>query len=114
MKILRTGFTLLEVLIATIVVTVGLLGFASIIGLSATLAGQGRAQSRAALLLQSRADLLRQEVTAGRPACTAPSAGSRWHAPGVVESWSASETGGVIELIIRVGADTLVTRVACA
>ena len=113
MKMLRSGFTLLEVLIATIVVTVGLLALASTIGLSATLAGRGRAQSRAALLLQSRADLLRQEVSAGRPGCTPPSAGARSHAPGVVESWNASPAAGVIELTIRVGADTLVTRVSC-
>jgi prepilin-type N-terminal cleavage/methylation domain-containing protein len=113
MKHIPRGFTLLEVLIATIVITVGLLGLASTIGLSATLAGHGRAQSRAALLLQSRADVLRQEIADGRPACTPPAVGSRWHSPGVVESWSASQAGGVIELVIRVGSDTLVTRVAC-
>lgn len=113
MKILRAGFSLLEVLIAVIVVTVGLLGLVSTIGLSATLAGHGRAQTGAALLLQSRADLLRQEVNAARPGCTTPSAGTRSRALGVVENWSASESGGVIEFVIHVGADTLVTRMAC-
>ena len=114
MKTPNAGFTLLEVMIATIVVTVGLLALASALGLSATLAGHGRAQGRAAMLLQSRADLLRQEVLAARPACAAPGAGSRSSAPGVVERWSASEAGGVIEFVIQVGSDSLVTRMACS
>ena len=113
MKTPNSGFSLLEVMLATIVVTVGLLALASTLGLSATLAGQGRAQGRAAMLLQSRADLLRQEVLAARPACTAPRSGSRSPAPGVVERWSASEARGVIEFVIQIGFDSLITRMAC-
>lgn len=108
-----TGFTLLEVMIATVVVTVGLLALASSIGVAASLGGQGRAQARAALLLSSRADMLRQQVLAARPGCIAPGGGFRALSPGVVERWSGAESGGVIELVVVVGADTLVTRVAC-
>ena len=108
-----TGFTLLEVMIATVVVVIGLLALAGTLGLSATLAGHGRAQSQAAILLQSRADLLREAVRSSRPDCVAPASGSRVLSPGVVETWSASAQDGVIELVIRVAADTLVTRVAC-
>jgi prepilin-type N-terminal cleavage/methylation domain-containing protein len=113
MKTFRNGFTLLEVLIATIVVTVGLLGLASAIGLSASLAGHGRSQGRAALLLQSRADLLRQEVLAAGPGCAVPAAGFRAHAPSVIERWSASASGGIVEFVIQVEADSLGTRMAC-
>lgn len=107
------GFTLLEVLIATVVVTVGLLALAGTLGLSAALAGRGRAQGQAAILLQSRADQLRQQVGSMGPLCLAPPSGSRELAPGRLESWTASVTDRVVELVISVGEDTLVTRMGC-
>ena len=53
------GFTLLEVLIALIVITVALLGLLGSMAPITALAGQGKARGRAAIVLAARADLLR-------------------------------------------------------
>lgn len=108
-----TGFTLLEVLVALCVITIGLLGLAGTLGPIARLAGQGRARGRAALALSSRADMLYAELRAGAPACLPPSAGTQQHPDGVVETWTVSPTPGGMEVRIAVGPDTLVTRFPC-
>lgn len=110
---MRRGFTLLEVLLATVVITVGVLALLSAFTTSAALVGQGRRASLAALHLASRLDQLRAEVEAARPGCRAPAAGSRAHGPTLQESWSAGVTGGVVEVVAAFGADTAVTRVSC-
>jgi prepilin-type N-terminal cleavage/methylation domain-containing protein len=107
------GFTLLEVLIALNIITIGLLGLLGTLGPMTKLAGQGRARGRAALMMASRADLLRTEVKMGAPACVIPSGGSSLHPDGVFESWRARSVGASIELEILAGRDTLVTRVPC-
>lgn len=122
MRAAHPGFTLLEVLIALLLVTVGLLGLVGTLGPVAALAGEGRLQGRMALALASRADSLRALIRAGAPACIVPPAGTRRHADGLVEQWSASDQGGIIELRIeaavpaarRVRPDTLITRVPCS
>jgi len=114
------GFTLLEVLIAFLVVCVGLLGLAGTLGPIAALAGEGRLRERAALVLQSRVDRLQAELWRGAPACAAPAAGSLQHPDGILESWSAASTAGLVELTITAGSagkhprsDSLVTRLPC-
>ena len=113
----RAGFTLLEVMVALLVITIGLLGFAGTLGPVAFLAGQGRAQGRMALVLEARLDRLRAELARG---CAAPAAGVLQHADGVIESWSVSAAGGLLELRVAAStagtrplADTLVTLVRC-
>jgi prepilin-type N-terminal cleavage/methylation domain-containing protein len=121
MRAASSGFTLLEVLIALLLVTVGLLGLAGTLGPIAALAGEGRAHGRAALALASRADSLRAVLRAGAPACIAPPAGTWQRSDGLLEQWSAVDMGGVIEVRIvaavpalRHGVpDTLVTRLPC-
>ena len=66
------GFTLLEVLIALLVITVGLVGLAGTMGPIAALAGEGRARGRAAGILSTRADLLHSAFLAGVPVCVPP------------------------------------------
>ncbi len=113
MRSAPSGFTLLEVLVALSVITVGLLGLAGTLGPITALAGQGRAQGRAALAIASRIDLLRAELQAGAPACTPPASGRQQHADGTGEAWTCVSTPGGIEVRISVGADTLVTRFPC-
>ena len=115
------GFTLLEVLLAVVVITVGLLGLAATLGPAATLAGEGRIRGRIALVFGSRIDRLRAGLLAGGPGCAAPSGGALAHSDGVVEQWSASARDGVIEVEITAGvpgsrrgiADTVRTAMPC-
>jgi prepilin-type N-terminal cleavage/methylation domain-containing protein len=117
----RFGFSLLEVLMALLVITVALLGMAGTLGPVARLAGEGRARGRAAQMLASRLDRLRAELLAAAPACAAPASGSAWHPNGFYESWSSGALAGRVEVSIitltpRPGgavADTIRTRLAC-
>jgi prepilin-type N-terminal cleavage/methylation domain-containing protein len=117
----RTGFTLLEVLLALLVITVGLLGLAGTLGPVAALAGQGRIRGRIALLVASRLDQIRAALIAGAPACAVPAEGVVRHADGLVESWTAGSGSGVIEVEVRAGlpagrralTDTVRTRMPC-
>jgi len=113
MRTRSSGFTLLEVLVALFVTTVGLLALLGTLGPVARLAGAGRLMGRAAQILASRADLLRAQVLAAAPACVAPGAGSQWHPDGISESWTATVVGAGVQVQIVARADTLVTRVAC-
>ena len=117
----RTGFTLLEVLLAVVVITVGLLGLAAALGPAAALAGEGRIRGRVALVFGSRIDRLRAGLLAGGPGCAAPPGGALAHPDGVVEQWSATARDGGIDVEIAAGvpgsrrgiADTVRTRIPC-
>ncbi|HJR34270.1 MAG TPA: prepilin-type N-terminal cleavage/methylation domain-containing protein [Gemmatimonadales bacterium] len=116
-----SGFTLLEVLLALLVLSAGLLGLAGSLGPISALAGQGRIHSRVALVLASRISRLRTELQAGAPGCVLPAAGSAAHPSGLDESWQTSLSGNIVELRIvarfrlprRLKAETLVTRFPC-
>src|SRR5688500_11801208 len=113
------GFTLLEVLVAILTVTMGLLGFAGTLGPVASLAGEGKVRARAALQLTSRLNRLRPEMHASEPDGVVPLAGSELHGAGIRESWTAPLDGRLVEVQITVSAprsrgemaDTLVTRI---
>ena len=107
------GFTLLEVMVAVCILTIGLLGLAGTLGPVARLAGQGRARERAALAMVSRADLLRAQLLAGAPACVPPGSGTQQHSEGFVEVWATSSIPAGVEARISVGPDTLVTQFPC-
>jgi prepilin-type N-terminal cleavage/methylation domain-containing protein len=115
------GFTLLEVLLAIVIVSAALLGILGTLRRAAALAGQGRVRSRAAIQLASRVHRLRGEVLAGAPGCLVPLAGSVRSASGIDESWTATRDDRLIEVRISVSmrrsggllADTLVTRIPC-
>ena len=121
MRRTRRGFTLLEVLLALLVLTAGLLGFAGTLGPISALAGQGRVHSRAAVVLASRVSRLRTELQAGAPGCVLPAAGSLVHPSGVDEWWQSSLSGNIVELRIvarfrlprRTPAETLIARLPC-
>ena len=115
------GFTLLEVLLALLVLTVGLLGLAGTLGPAARLAGEGRMRGRIGLIAASRIDLIRAGLLAAAPACSPPTGGSLRHAGGIVEHWAASVRDSlvVVEIVAvpppsrRLRPDTVVTRLRC-
>ena len=117
---MKSGFTLLEVLLAFLLVGIGLIGLAGTLGPLAALAGEGRLRERAALVLQSRVDRLRAELARLAPVCSAPPGGSLQHEDGVLENWSAVIAGGMAEFQVIAShggrhpfADTVSTRMPC-
>lgn len=116
----RTGFTLLEVLLALLLITLGLLGIAGSLGPVSALAGAGRARGRSAAVLESRLDRMRLELLGSAPACVPPAAGTQRHEDGVVESWRATARTGTVELLIEAQLpgrnsrpDSLLSLLAC-
>ena len=121
MRRASAGFTLLEVLLALLVLTAGLLGFAGTLGPVSALAGQGRIHGRVAVVLASRVSRLRTELQAGAPGCVLPAAGSAVHPSGLDEAWVSSLSANIVELRIvarfrlprRTPAETLIARFPC-
>jgi Tfp pilus assembly protein PilV len=117
----RSGFTLFEVLVAVIITTIGIGALLGTLTASAALAGDGRRMGLAAALLASRADELRAQVAAAAPGCSAPAFGSSAGVEGIVERWSATVRGNVVDIMLearyrrrgRPVADTVVTAVSC-
>lgn len=115
------GFTLLEVLLALLVITLGVLGLAATLGPITTLGAEGRARGRIALALESRLDRLRAELLGGAPACVPPPGGTERHPDGVLESWRTAGGSGLVDLVLTaelpgrrpVGPDTLLVRLSC-
>src|SRR6185369_8119 len=97
---MKSGFTLLEVMVAFLLVSIGLIGLAGTLGPVTALATEGRLRERAALVLESRIDRWRADVLRFAPACTALPAGSLQHADGVLESWNTGVAGGAAELTV--------------
>jgi type II secretory pathway component PulJ len=95
------GFTLLEILIALLVLTMGVLGLAATLGPTAALAARGKSAGRAALILASRLGQLRTEHQAAG-GCTGPAPGSLVHASGIRESWTVATDSALVRVTIRV------------
>ncbi|MEP6571640.1 MAG: type II secretion system protein [Gemmatimonadota bacterium] len=115
------GFTLVETLIAIVVLGLGVLPLAGVAMLSTRLLIQGRSATLAATIATSRIEDLRR--AAGRvPACAAVASGSAAHSGGIVEDWSVSGGGSLrtVWLVVsypvpgRARSDSTVTQVRCS
>jgi prepilin-type N-terminal cleavage/methylation domain-containing protein len=118
MRKTQRGFTLLEVLLALLLISVGLLGLLGTLGPIARLSSTGRIKGRIALLLESRLDLLRAELLRAAPSCVPPAGGAQAHPEGISEAWRAvARPGGLIELSLSArsagSSDSLVSWLRC-
>ena len=117
----RSGFSLLEVLIALVVLTIGVLGYAGTLAPMARLGGEGRFHTRSAMILTSRLDLLRQDIAAGVAGCSAAVSGLTRHPDGIRESWTVTPEERVARIQVetamyrwgRFRADSVETMVPC-
>ncbi len=113
------GGTMVEVLVALTLLTIGLLGVTGTALASHRLLDGGRWATRLALAGQSRLELLRQAAR-DSAACRAPQSGTRTLGP-ATEQWSASPAGSALRLqsVLRraargiVAAETLRVTVWC-
>lgn len=88
------GFTIVEVLVAIIILTVGLLALAQTSGAVSTMIGRGKQDTQASVAVQRVLEDLRQRASTTTPKCTSLAGGTRsGPAPGMTLSWTVSGSG---------------------
>ncbi len=113
----KPGFTLLEILLALTIISLGVVALAESLTRLVRLGAVGRQRGRVAMVMASRLDRLR--IEARRAACTAPPNGTASNPDGIQESWSATTVGAAIQVVIvargsgSVKPDTLLVRFPC-
>ncbi len=119
----KTGFTVVEVLIAIVVLSVGIIALMGSSAMTTRMIGQGRRTTTAVQVATRRLEALRQLARSTSPNCTAGafSSGGPVTTDGVTESWVVPGAGGsrpVLAIITyrRAGGtltDTLQTVIRC-
>ncbi|HEY8196708.1 MAG TPA: prepilin-type N-terminal cleavage/methylation domain-containing protein [Gemmatimonadales bacterium] len=104
MKHPRLGFTLVEVLVAILVLGVGVL---ALVGSSAGVSrmiGRGKVETRAAQAASSRMETLRLAADATSPRCSDPgfASGGPVLSGGMTESWLVPQSGRVRQVRVTV------------
>jgi type IV pilus assembly protein PilV len=87
------GFSLLEVLIAIVVLSVGIVALLSTAGGTTVMLRDGRLRTSVSALAQSRLDSLRLIALSTTPACASIASGSATYPAGMTEAWTVSGTG---------------------
>ena len=119
----RSGFTVAEVIVAVVVLSVGLLALAGSTALAGRMVGLGLQATRVGLAAASRVERLRQVAFSTAPACSAP----EWRSDstggvGLSESWDMLDEAGLVRRVMIVlrsrrptgtSSDTVLTAVLC-
>lgn len=118
-----TGLTLVEVMVAVVILGVGISALAGSFALVTRMIGRGRVQSRAALLAASRMEQLRLAAGSTAPRCisVAFADGGPLSTQSVTERWELGPAGAVRQVRVIVSypvpggahVDTLETRIDC-
>ena len=110
MKQSRLGFTLIEVLVAIVVLGVGILALVGTSGTVTRMIGRGKIETRAAQAASRRMETLRLAAYGTSPRCTHPgfASGGPVLSGGMTESWLVPPTGRVRK--VRVTVSYLTTR----
>jgi Tfp pilus assembly protein PilV len=97
--------TLVEVLIAVVVLGVGVVALAGSSSLVSRMIGRGRAETHAALAATRRMETLRSAARSTTPPCTAPgfASGGPISGDGHTEWWAVPPTGAVRRVRVTVG-----------
>jgi prepilin-type N-terminal cleavage/methylation domain-containing protein len=100
----RSGLTLVEVLIAVVVLAIGLVALAGGSGLVTRMIGRGKVETRAALAASRRMEAIRLAAYSTTPRCTAPAfaSGGPVMDGGVSESWVVPPAGQVRRVRVTV------------
>ena len=121
----RRGFTLVEILVAIIVLSVGLLSLAGSSASITRVVGNAKWNSSAAGVAMERLDRLRSAALSTTPPCTSPlftSSTAPVTSQGITESWVVPPNGVQRTVLVitsfrttrGVKADTLATRILCS
>jgi type IV pilus assembly protein PilV len=119
----RGGFTIIEVLIAIIMLSIGVLALASSSGSITRMMHFGRMKTDATAIAQSVLDSLRYRAQASTPKCANVVAGSQTTPPklGFTTNWTVTTSGDTRTVLVAVTyqvgprqrTDTLTTSLFC-
>ena len=119
----KDGFTIVEVLIAIVMLSIGVLALASSSGSITRMMHFGRMKTDATAIAQSVLDSLRYTAQATTPKCTNVVAGSQATPPklGFTTSWTVTTSGDTRRVLVAVTyqigprqrVDTLTTTLFC-
>ncbi len=118
----EAGFTIVEVMVALLILVVGVSALAGSSGLVTRMVGQGKTGTAAAQAVATRLEILRRAAAATSPRCThARFASGDTTAAGITTSWTVPATGAVRQVEVRVSwreprgtrGDTIKTIIGC-
>ena len=117
----RRGFTIIEVLVAVVILGVGVIALASSSASSTRMVGRGRQATRAVQAATERMEILRADAYRTSPDCTALANGVDSAANGIVTSWRVVGAGDLRSVRIistyrvpgRTRADTILSQIQC-
>ncbi len=98
------GFTLIEVMVALIILGVGILALSGSSAMVNRMIGRGRVETHAAVLAARRVEKLRTAAASTSPRCTSPSfssGGPVWE-DGLRQSWTVDPAGPVRKVRVSV------------
>jgi prepilin-type N-terminal cleavage/methylation domain-containing protein len=123
MKRSDSGFTLVEVLVAIVVMSVGVIALAGSTAMVTRMIGRGKVDTRVAQVASSRIETLRLSAASTTPHCTAGSfaSGGPVSANGLTETWTVPAAGKVRTIQVNVSYRTvrgprtasILTRIVC-
>lgn len=89
----RRGFTIIEVMVAVLVLSVGVLSLLKTSAGVSRMTYRGRGSSRATQYAESRLETLRRQAYATSPQCTALAGGTGTQPGGLTETWTVATSG---------------------
>ena len=98
------GLTLVEVLVALVVLGIGILALSGSSSMITRMIGRGKAETHAAMLASRRVEILRQAAHSTTPRCTAAefAGGGPVIEEGLTQSWTVTPTGAVRRVRVTV------------
>lgn len=97
------GFSIVEVLVAIVILTIGLLALAQSSGAVTTMIARGKQDTQAAAAAQQVLEQLRQEAAAATPKCQGLAGGTRaGPQPGMTLNWAVSGTDDTRDVVVTV------------
>lgn len=118
----NAGFTILEVLVAVLVLTVGVTSLVGSGALVTRMIGQGKRTTQAAQYAERRLEMLRQQSLSSTPQCGTLAGGTATQSGGITETWTVTTSGvsRILRAIVRYptgkgySTDTLTTYIRCS
>jgi prepilin-type N-terminal cleavage/methylation domain-containing protein len=117
----RSGFTLVEVLVAVTVLSIGVVAMASAAGMVTRMIGRGKIDTRAAQLATQQAEALRLTAYSTSPRCTNLADGGPQTTDNITLSWDVTVNGTGRDIVVSASyatprgtrTDSLTTYVEC-